>query len=48
LQRLYRQRHYAVRRHGGDLVVFCFRKPEHADAFCQCFEGERLPGGTGE
>jgi hypothetical protein len=36
-------RPYAVRIDGGDLVVFCFRKPEDADAFCERFEGERLP-----
>jgi hypothetical protein len=31
---------YAVRNDGGDLVVFCFAKPEDADAFCQRFERE--------
>jgi hypothetical protein len=31
-------------RHGNrDLVVFCFAKPEDADAFCQRFGGEHLP-----
>jgi hypothetical protein len=27
---------------GGDLVVFCFTKPEDAQAFCEQFGGERL------
>ena len=29
---------------GDNLVVFCLATPEDADAFCQRFEGERLPG----
>ena len=37
-------RPYFVRDGGNDLVVFCFATPEDADAFCQRFEGERLPG----
>jgi hypothetical protein len=35
---------YSVSRADVDLVVFCFSKPEDADAFCQRFGGERLPG----
>ncbi len=35
---------YSVSRAEVDLVVFCFAKPEDADAFCQRFGGERLPG----
>ncbi len=35
---------YSVSRADVDLVVFCFAKPEDADAFCEQFGGERLPG----
>jgi hypothetical protein len=36
-------RPYAVHNDCGDLVVFCFTKPEDAQAFCERFDGERLP-----
>ncbi len=35
---------YSVSRADVDLGVFCFAKPEDAEAFCQRFGGERLPG----
>ena len=37
---------YFMQRDGRDFVVFCFSKPEHAEAFSQQFGGERLPGAT--
>ncbi len=35
---------YFMLRDGRDFVVFCFSRPEHAEAFSQQFGGERLPG----
>jgi hypothetical protein len=35
---------YSVSRADVDLVVFCFAKPEDANAFYDQFGGERLPG----
>ena len=35
---------YSISRADVDLVLFCFAKAEDAQAFCDRFGGERLPG----
>jgi len=36
-------RPYSLNRNDGEFVVFCFTKPEDAQAFAERFGGEQLP-----